>query len=51
MDILKAGFRNPWHTALFYLGIVVFVLLALFPIYYVFKMSIVSRDDRLLRRR
>jgi multiple sugar transport system permease protein len=43
--VVKAGFRSPRGALLFYLAMIIFVVLTLFPIYWVFKMSIVTETE------
>ena len=43
--ILRAGFRSTWAAVAFYAGMLVFVVLTLFPLVWVFKMSIVTQNE------
>src|SRR5680860_257179 len=43
--ILRAGFRSTWAAVAFYAGMLVFVVLTLFPLVWVFKMSIVTQSE------
>jgi multiple sugar transport system permease protein len=43
--MLKAGFRTTGGAVAFYIAIVIFVFLTLFPILWVFKMSIVTESE------
>ena len=43
--ILRAGFRSTWAAVAFYSGMLVFVVLTLFPLVWVFKMSIVTQSE------
>lgn len=43
--MLKAGFRTGRSAAIFYVAMVVFVILTLFPMLWVFKMSIISESE------
>ena len=39
------SFENPWMRIAFYAAMVLFVLMTLFPLYWVFKMSIVTPEE------
>ena len=39
------SFENPWMRVAFYTAMVLFVLMTLFPLYWVFKMSLVTPEE------
>ncbi|MBA3424899.1 MAG: carbohydrate ABC transporter permease [Actinobacteria bacterium] len=39
------SFENPWMRVAFYAAMVLFVLMTLFPLYWVFKMSLVTPEE------
>jgi multiple sugar transport system permease protein len=45
MGAAMAGFRTTRAAVAFYVGLLLFVILTLFPIYWVFKMSIVTETE------